>query len=80
MKVDLLCGNSSQILKKFKIGDLYVVCSTDIVKELRYTQVLKIWDLLPLEDIPKLVKRLDSIFGSYTGDFISRCSEKCIEG
>lgn len=80
MKVDLLCGNSSQMLKKFKVEGLYVVCSRDIEKEKTYTQVLKIWDILPLEDIPKLVKRLDSIFGSYTDDFISRCNEKCFEG
>ncbi|KAK7399848.1 hypothetical protein VNO78_11042 [Psophocarpus tetragonolobus] len=80
IKVDLLCGNSSQILKQFKVGSLFVVCSTDIVKESRYTQVLKIWDIMPPENVPKLVKRLDTIFGSYTDEFISRCSEKCLEG
>ena len=80
MKVDLLCGNSSQILKQFKVESLFVVCSTDIVKESMYTQVLKIWDIMPLEDVPKLVKRLDNIFGSYTDEFISCCSEKCLEG
>ncbi|RDX89211.1 TPR and ankyrin repeat-containing protein 1, partial [Mucuna pruriens] len=80
VKVDLFCGNSSKILKQFKVGGLFVVCSTDVVKESSYTQVLKIWDILPLEDIPKLVKRLDSIIGSYTEEFASRCSEKCIEG
>ncbi|KAK7319208.1 hypothetical protein RJT34_03926 [Clitoria ternatea] len=85
IKVNLDCGNSSQLLKQFKVGGLFVVCSTDIVicsmdtvQESRYTQVLKIWDVLPPEDVPKLVKRLDGIFGSYTDDFISRCSEKCI--
>ncbi|KAJ1430520.1 UvrD-like helicase, ATP-binding domain [Sesbania bispinosa] len=57
-----------------------IILSTDIIKESRYTQVLKIWDILPPEDIPKIVKRLDSIFGSYTDDFISRCSEQCFEG
>ncbi|XP_061342415.1 uncharacterized protein LOC133288626 [Gastrolobium bilobum] len=80
MTVDLLCGNSSQILKQFKVEGLHIVCSSDIVKESRYTQVLKIWDVLPLEEIPKLVKCLDGIFGSYTDDYISRCSEKCYEG
>ena len=79
IKVDLRCGNSSQMLKQFKVEGLYVVCSTDIAKESSYKQVLKIWDVLPPEYIPKLVKRLDSIFGSYTDDFISRCIEKCFE-
>lgn len=78
--MDVLCGNSSQMLKQFKVEGLYVVCSRDIIKESRYTQVIKIWDILPPEDIPKLVKRLDSIFGSYTDDFISRCNEKYFEG
>ncbi|KAE9610583.1 putative tetratricopeptide-like helical domain, uvrD-like helicase, ATP-binding protein [Lupinus albus] len=80
IKVDLLYGNSSGMLKQFKVEGIFVLCSKDIVKESNYTQVLKIWDVLPPEDIPKLVKRLDSIFGSYTDDFISRCNEKIFEG
>ncbi|OIW00707.1 hypothetical protein TanjilG_09676 [Lupinus angustifolius] len=80
IKVDLLYGNSSLMLKQFKVEGIFVLCSKDIVKESNYTQVLKIWDVLPPEDIPKLVKRLDSIFGSYTDDFISRCNEKYFEG
>ncbi|KAJ7942669.1 UvrD-like Helicase, ATP-binding domain, P-loop containing nucleoside triphosphate hydrolase [Quillaja saponaria] len=32
------------------------------------------------EDIPKLEKRLDGIFGRYTEDFINHCKEKCFEG
>jgi len=80
VKVDLLCGNSSQMLKQYKVEGLFVVCSKDIVKEVNFTQVLRIWDILLQEDIPKVVKRLDCIFGSYTDDFISRCSEQCFEG
>ncbi|XP_045821754.1 uncharacterized protein LOC123914598 [Trifolium pratense] len=80
IKVDLLCGNSSQMLKQYKVEGYFVVCSTDIVKESDFTQVLRIWDVLPPEDIPKVVKHLDSIFGRYTDDFISRCSEQCFEG
>jgi senataxin len=68
------------MLKQFKVEGLFIVCSKDIVKESRYTQVLKIWDISPLEDIPKLVKSLDNIFASYTDDFIKRCSEQCLEG
>ncbi|XP_045829129.1 uncharacterized protein LOC123920847 [Trifolium pratense] len=80
IEVDLHCGSSSQMLKQFKVEGLFIVCSKDIVKESRYTQVLKIWDILPLEDIPKVVKNLDNIFASYTDDFIKRCSEQCLEG
>jgi len=79
-KVDLLCGSSSQMLKQYKVEGLFVVCSKDIVKEMTFTQVLRIWDILPPEDIPKVLKHLDSIFESYTDDFISRCSEQRFEG
>jgi hypothetical protein len=86
-RVDPICEGSSQILKQFKVEDLYVVCANDIVKdwsdvvkEFRYCQVLKIWDLLPLEDIPKLIKRLDSMFGKYTDDYINHCKERCLDG
>ncbi|XP_022776512.1 uncharacterized protein LOC111318117 [Durio zibethinus] len=78
--VDLICESSSMVLKQFKVEGLYIVCSIDVVKEQRYTQVLKAWDLLPLEDIERLVKRLDGIFKMYTDDFISHCNEKYLEG
>ncbi|XP_019462940.1 PREDICTED: uncharacterized protein LOC109361863 [Lupinus angustifolius] len=79
-KVEVLYGNSSQMLMQFKVEGLYVLCSKDIVKESSYTQVLKIWDILPLEGIPELVKRLDNLFRSYSDDFITHCNEKCFEG
>ncbi|KAI4357269.1 hypothetical protein L6164_001230 [Bauhinia variegata] len=78
--IDSLRVGSSEILKQVKVEGLYVICGTDIEKESRYTQILKIWDVLPLEEIPKLVKLLDGIFGRFTDDFISRCMEKCLEG
>ncbi|XP_039685098.1 uncharacterized protein [Medicago truncatula] len=81
IKVDLLCGTSSQMLKQYKVEGLFVVCSKDIVKESNFTQVLRIWDILPPEDIPIVVKLLDSIFGSYTDDFteVPMCWEKSTE-
>lgn len=78
--MDVLFESSSQVLKQFKVEGLYVICSIDIVKEMHYKQVLKVWDLLPLEDIPRLAKRLEGIFERYTDDFISHCNEKCLEG
>ncbi|WCJ17630.1 P-loop containing nucleoside triphosphate hydrolases superfamily protein [Euphorbia peplus] len=69
-----------RFLRQFKVAGLYVICSVDIVKEKRYIQVLKVWDILRLDDIPKLIKRLNGIFERYTDDFISRCNEKLLEG
>ncbi|KAM3753517.1 hypothetical protein ACB098_03G099900 [Castanea mollissima] len=86
-RLSVVCESSSQILKQFKVEGLYIVCANDIIKEwsdiekeLRYSQVLKIWDIVSIKDIPKLVKRLDSMFEKYTDDFINRCQEKCLKG
>lgn len=78
--VEVDCKSSSRILNKFKVRELYIVCSIDIVKESWYTQVLKVWDILPLEKISILVKRLDGIFGMYRFDYLNRCEVKCFEG
>ncbi|KAG2708633.1 hypothetical protein I3760_05G201500 [Carya illinoinensis] len=84
---DPVCGSSSKIIKQFKVEDLYIVCANDIrkewsdvVKELRYYQVLKVWDILPAGEIPKLIERLDNMFGKYTDDFLNRCKKKSLEG
>ena len=74
-------STSKQILKQFKVKDLYLICSIDIGKEYwSNIQVLKIWDVLPLVNIPKLIKHLDAMFLQYTDDFLSLCKVQCIEG
>ncbi|CAB4320610.1 unnamed protein product [Prunus armeniaca] len=79
--VEIVCRSSSMILRKFKVEGLYILSTTDIVKNSRYVQVLKIWDILPdLQGIEKLVDRLDSIFKRYTDGFINLCRERCLEG
>nr|GEX09051.1 UvrD-like helicase, ATP-binding domain, P-loop containing nucleoside triphosphate hydrolase [Tanacetum cinerariifolium] len=78
--VDLCCETSSQILKQFKVEGFYVICIIDIIKEVKYIQVLKVWDILALEEIPKLKKRLEGVYSAYTNDFNNRCTEKCLEG
>ena len=72
--------SSAKILKQYKIGRCYILCSVDIYKELRYIQTLKVWEILPLQDISKMIKRLEHIFQMYTEDYISRCSKKCVDG
>ena len=78
--VDLHCEKSSQIIKQFKVEGYYVICTIDIIKEGKYMQVMKVWDILTLEEIPKLTKRLEGIFAAYTDDYINRCTEKRLEG
>ncbi|KAK8699566.1 hypothetical protein V6N13_115649 [Hibiscus sabdariffa] len=78
--VDLICKESTMVLKLFKVEHRYIVCSIDIVKERGFTQVLKAWDLLPLEGTERLVQRLDGIFKIHTDGFIRHCNEKYLEG
>ncbi|KAK3426801.1 hypothetical protein EUGRSUZ_F03160 [Eucalyptus grandis] len=80
--VGLLPKSCSYMVKQFKVEGLYVLYTVDIdvLKEPRYIQILKIWDVLPLSDATRLVERLDNEFKAYTDDFISRCNEKCHEG
>lgn len=65
---------------KFMIEGFCVVWTIDIEKDLMYTQVLKIWDILPLENVPIMVKCLEFLFRTYTGDFLNYCKAKCNEG
>ncbi|KAL8483074.1 hypothetical protein ACS0TY_025937 [Phlomoides rotata] len=79
INVDRKCENSSYVLKLFKVDIYHVVCSIDIVKDTIYKQVLKVWDILPMNETTKLFKRLDSIFSMYTDNFIKLCNEKLFD-
>ncbi|KAL7106139.1 hypothetical protein ACP275_07G092500 [Erythranthe tilingii] len=80
INVDWKCESSSYIVKQIKVAKYYVVCSIDLVKDPVYVQIFKVWDILPMTETAKLLKRLDSIFAMYTDDFIDRCNEKLCEG
>ncbi|KAI3949299.1 hypothetical protein MKW98_023236 [Papaver atlanticum] len=75
-----LCDNSVQFVKQYKVGRIYIISSVDVAKYSCYTQVLKIWDILPLEEIPKIVKSLDSIFSICTDDYLNLCKMEHIKG
>ncbi|KAI3913132.1 hypothetical protein MKW98_007148 [Papaver atlanticum] len=79
-EVETFCGTSVQPVKQYKVGRVYIISSVDVAKYSGYTQVLKIWDILPLEEIPKLVKSLGSIFSIYTDDYLNRCKLEHIKG
>jgi senataxin len=79
--IELTCEISSHILKQFKVERHYIICSVEIVKDFRgHIQVLKIWDLVPVEDIPQLVKHRDCEFKRYTDEYIACCKEKGSDG
>ncbi|KAH9622535.1 hypothetical protein KSS87_017350 [Heliosperma pusillum] len=80
VKVDPVCGSAIQIAKQYKVEGRYIICTNDIARALSFSQVLKIWDIVPLEDVSALVRKLDNIYGAFTNDFLSRCKEKSLEG
>ncbi|XP_052304624.1 uncharacterized protein LOC18106539 isoform X1 [Populus trichocarpa] len=75
-------GTSSLLLEHYRVNDqLHLIWTVDIIKEnSNHTQILKVWDVLPLPDLPKLARHLDDVFGNYTVDKMNRCKHKCIEG
>ncbi|KAJ4974780.1 hypothetical protein NE237_007954 [Protea cynaroides] len=75
-------GTSSELLEVYKVDELLnIVWTVDIFREnFNCIQVLKVWDILPLQEIPKLANQLDSLFGNYRVDDMNRCKFKCAEG
>ncbi|KAA8547644.1 hypothetical protein F0562_004073 [Nyssa sinensis] len=75
-------GMSAQLLEHYKVnGLLHIVWTVDILEEnSSYTQILRVWDIVPLFDIPNLAKHLDNFFGNYTMDIINLCRFKCVKG
>ncbi|XP_058179715.1 uncharacterized protein LOC131298335 isoform X3 [Rhododendron vialii] len=75
-------GTSSQLLEMYTVnGWLNLIWSVDVVREgSKDFQVLKFWDILPKAEIPKLAKHLDSLFGNYTVDKMTRCKCRRFEG
>ncbi|KNA08841.1 hypothetical protein SOVF_159110 [Spinacia oleracea] len=76
------CGIAPELLELYKVKEqLYLVWSVDIIQEeSKYTQAIKVWDVLPASKIPKLAKELDILFSKYTSEFMNRCKYKSIEG
>ncbi|XP_042519890.1 uncharacterized protein LOC122093600 isoform X2 [Macadamia integrifolia] len=75
-------GISSELLEVYKVDELFnLVWTVDVLREnFNCIQVLKFWDVLPLQEIPKLAKRVDVFLENYKVDDINRCKFKCSEG
>nr|TKS00006.1 uncharacterized protein D5086_0000188140 [Populus alba] len=78
----VLHGTSSELLENYRVNDqLSLIWTVDIIKENKNdTQILKVWDVLPLRDLPKLARSLDAVFGNYTVNKMNRCRHKCTKG
>ncbi|KAM3749893.1 hypothetical protein ACB098_05G220000 [Castanea mollissima] len=75
-------GASSQLLEQYKVkGLLHLVWTVDILKENSNSiQILKVWDILPLSEMPKLANQLDVLFENYTLEKINHCKHKSLSG
>ncbi|KAK9942494.1 hypothetical protein M0R45_008158 [Rubus argutus] len=75
-------GTSGQLLEKYEVdGLLNLIWTVDILQEnSQHVQIIKIWDIVLLSDVPKLAMRLDIIFGSYTVQKMNRCKQRSAEG
>ncbi|KAG5614103.1 hypothetical protein H5410_013927 [Solanum commersonii] len=72
--------NSSVLLEEYVVKHLKLIWTIDIQQQnSTYLQVLKIWDILPGNHIPKIAKNLDKHFGQYTVDMMNRCKYKRVE-
>ncbi|KAJ6813050.1 uncharacterized protein M6B38_145180 [Iris pallida] len=70
----------SMYVKQFRVQGLTVVCTTDVVKENNYIQVMKVWDVLTLMDVPKLLQRLEHMMSLFDPIYVKYCMADKFEG
>jgi hypothetical protein len=67
------------LVNEYPILGLYLVWTTDVQRGREIVQVLKIWNVLRLENLSRFRKRLENIFLTYTPMYIERCKEKHLD-
>ncbi|ONK71073.1 uncharacterized protein A4U43_C04F4440 [Asparagus officinalis] len=70
----------SKYIKQFRVHGLTIVCTVDIIREIQFIQVIKIWDVLTLAEIPKLIRGLDDMASSFGDKYVKYCSIEKVEG
>ncbi|KAL2921520.1 putative helicase MAGATAMA 3 [Bienertia sinuspersici] len=75
-------GVAAELLKLYKIDEqFYLTWTVDVQnEESKYTQVIKVWDILPASKIPNLAEELNILFQNYTVKYINRCKHKSFQG
>jgi len=73
-------GHSNEnLINEYAISGLYLLWSTDVQGGREIMQVLKIWNVLRLEEVPHFRKRLEKTFTTYTPGYIERCKAKVLD-
>ncbi|KAJ4844697.1 hypothetical protein Tsubulata_020673 [Turnera subulata] len=75
-------GPSSQLLEQCLVrGKLYLAWTVEVLSENSFhLQGLKVLDILPLSDLPKLANAIDAMFKNYSEAHMNRCIHKSMEG
>ncbi|KAL6959712.1 hypothetical protein U1Q18_039865 [Sarracenia purpurea var. burkii] len=75
-------GICSQLVELYRVNEsLSLAWSIDIARDnSKYIQILKVWDVLPPSETPKLAKCLDALFENYTVEAVNRCKCRSLEG
>ncbi|KAF8670228.1 hypothetical protein HU200_050759 [Digitaria exilis] len=72
--------DASQLAKAYRIRDLYLVWSTDLEKNERLFQIIRIWDLLSHQHVARTIQHLENLFSMYTDDYLDYCRRVQTEG
>ncbi|XP_021859103.1 uncharacterized ATP-dependent helicase C29A10.10c isoform X2 [Spinacia oleracea] len=70
------------LLELYKVDEnINLAWAVEILEEeSSYTQVIKVWDILPASRIRYLAKNVSTLFRNYTGEVMHRCQYRSIEG
>ncbi|KAK7305621.1 hypothetical protein VNO77_43527 [Canavalia gladiata] len=82
INIGVVDDTSSQLLELYRVDELlYLVWTIDVLEEnSNYIQVLKIWDVLPLSEVPKISRDIDISYRNYSVDILRCCKIRCYDG
>lgn len=71
-----------KLLEYIKVDEvLCLIWNVDVIEENeRYIQILRVWDVLPWFEIPKLVIDLNTFFSTYSMEHLNFCKFRCSQG
>ncbi|GLJ34036.1 hypothetical protein SUGI_0684510 [Cryptomeria japonica] len=67
------------LINEYVTSGLHLVWTTDVERGEQVFQILKIWNVLRLEELPNLRQRLENVFTTYTPEYIDRCKAKFLD-
>ncbi|KAL6607965.1 hypothetical protein ACP70R_041028 [Stipagrostis hirtigluma subsp. patula] len=69
-----------ELAKVCRVSDLYLIWTTDLEKDGRFFQIIKIWDLVTLQHIERTIQRLENLFSMYSDNYMEHYKSVCKEG